>query len=108
MRAGGLFLGWAGREGARLADAVRVSSVACLRAAVQAERLGDDAGAIEWACLAESDAVLLGAAGAALAGAAARVQGRAASRLAAALLDEREARAAYDEWTRSGACWGLW
>lgn len=108
MMAGGLFGGWQGKGGARLADAMRGSAVACLRSAVQAEKLGDYAGAVEWAVLAENDARLLGASGRALAAAAARVCGRAACALAASLLDEREARAEYDEWTRSGACWGLW
>ena len=96
--AGGLFVGWSGRQGVRLHDAVRRLAVAEARIAVQRLAVGDWAGAHESAVGAEAEAVCIG--WAAMVGAAVRLQAR-------AVLAEREARAEYDEACRR-MTWGLW
>ena len=96
--AGGLFVGWSGRQGVRVHDAIRALAVMEARIAVHRLAVGDWAGAHQSATRAEAEAALVG--WSAMVGAAVRLQAR-------AVADELEARAEYDDMVRR-ASWGLW
>jgi len=92
--------------GRGLTEAVRALAVAEARIAVLRLRARDWSGAYLAAARAEGEAVTAG--WSAMAGCAQRLQGRAVSGEQAEASTEAEQRAAYNAWTRSGACWGLW